>query len=35
MYLKRDDIRQVLGFFIGETPIDPFATTTAATIGPP
>jgi hypothetical protein len=27
--MKRDDIRQVLGFFIGEPPVDPFAT------GPP
>jgi hypothetical protein len=25
MHLKRDDIRQVLGFLIGETPVDPFA----------
>jgi hypothetical protein len=34
MHLKRDDIRQVLGFFIGETPVDPFAPVAAAT-GPP
>ena len=35
MHLKRDDIRQVLGFFIGETPVDPFAPTAAAATGPP
>ena len=26
LHLKRDEIRQVLGFFIGEPPVDPFAT---------
>jgi hypothetical protein len=35
MHFKRDDIRQVLGFFIGETPVDPFAPTAAAATGPP
>ncbi len=24
LHLKRDEIRQVLGFFIGEPPVDPF-----------
>jgi hypothetical protein len=33
LHLKRDEIRQVLGFFIGETPVDPFATVLAT--GPP
>ena len=33
--LTRDDIRQVLGFFIGETPVDPFAPTEALATGPP
>jgi hypothetical protein len=34
--LKRDDIRQVLGFFIGETPVDPFSDPTAPlATGPP
>ena len=32
--LKRDEVRQVLGFFIGEPPVDPFASLEAAT-GPP
>ena len=27
--LKRDEIRQVLGFFIGEPPVDPFAESPA------
>jgi hypothetical protein len=31
--LKRDEIRQVLGFFIGEPPVDPFAPPLAT--GPP
>jgi hypothetical protein len=31
--LKRDEIRQVLGFFIGEPPVDPFAPHLAT--GPP
>jgi hypothetical protein len=35
MHLKRDGIRQVLGFFIGETLVDPFAPTAAAATGPP
>ncbi len=25
LHLKRDEIRQVLGFFIGEPPVDPFS----------
>jgi hypothetical protein len=34
--LKRDEVRQVLGFFIGEPPIDPFAAPTAPlATGPP
>jgi hypothetical protein len=33
--LKRDEIRQVLGFFIGEPPVDPFSATTALATGPP
>jgi hypothetical protein len=34
--LKRDEIRQVLGFFIGEPPVDPFRDPTAApATGPP
>ena len=34
--LKRDEIRQVLGFFIGEPPVDPFnAPTEALATGPP
>jgi len=32
LHLKRDEIRQVLGFFIGEPPVDPFA---AVATGPP
>jgi hypothetical protein len=34
--LKRDEIRQVLGFFIGEAPVDPFSAPAAAlATGPP
>jgi hypothetical protein len=33
--LKRDEIRQVLGFFIGEPPVDPFAPDAALATGPP
>jgi hypothetical protein len=33
LHLKRDEIRQVLGFFIGEPPVDPFAVAFAT--GPP
>jgi hypothetical protein len=35
--LTRDAIRQVLGFFIGEEPVDPFALspTPCAATGPP
>ncbi len=29
VHLKRDEIRQVLGFFIGEPPVDPFSDPTA------
>jgi hypothetical protein len=41
LHLKRDAVREILGFFIGETPVDPFAqapTTSAHTAlatGPP
>ena len=36
LHLKRDEIRQVLGFFIGEEPVDPFCAPTAAlATGPP
>jgi hypothetical protein len=36
LHLKRDEIRQVLGVFIGEPPVDPFAASTAApATGPP
>ena len=36
LQLKRDEIRQVLGFFIGEPPVDPFADSTAPlATGPP
>jgi hypothetical protein len=36
LQLKRDEIRQVLGFFIGEPPVDPFsAPTEALATGPP
>ena len=35
LHLKRDEIRQVLGFFIGEPPVDPFSTPdTALATGP-
>ena len=33
LQLDRDAIRQILGFFIGEPPVDPFAAVTAT--GPP
>jgi hypothetical protein len=34
--LKRDEVRQILGFFIGEPPVDPFGTPdTAPATGPP
>jgi hypothetical protein len=33
LHLKRDEIRERLGFFIGEEPVDPFATAPAT--GPP
>ncbi len=34
--LKRDELRQVLGFFIGEKPVDPFSAPAAAlATGPP
>ena len=36
LHLKRDEIRQVLGFFIGEPPVDPFGPPdTAPATGPP
>ena len=36
LHLKRDEIRQVLGFFIGEDPVDPFCAPVAAlATGPP
>jgi hypothetical protein len=35
LHLKRDEIRQVLGFFIGEEPVDPFAPAAALATGPP
>jgi len=35
MHLKRDAIRQILGFFIGEEPVDPFAPAAALATGPP
>jgi hypothetical protein len=42
LHLKRDEIRQVLGFFIGEAPVDPFdqspascANGAALATGPP
>ena len=36
LHLKRDEIRQVLGFFIGEPPVDPFCDPTAPlATGPP
>ncbi len=33
--LKRDAVRQVLGFFIGEPPVNPFASAAAIATGPP
>jgi hypothetical protein len=30
LYLKRDELRQVLGFFIGEPPVDPFGQSPAS-----
>jgi hypothetical protein len=33
--MKRDQLRQVLGFFIGEPPVDPFAPEAAIATGPP
>jgi hypothetical protein len=33
LYLKRDEIRERLGFLIGEPPVDPFAAAPAT--GPP
>ena len=36
LHLKRDEIRQVLGFFIGEPPVDPFCAPAAPlATGPP
>jgi hypothetical protein len=35
MHLKPDAIRQILGFFIGEPPVDPFAPAAASATGPP
>jgi hypothetical protein len=36
LHLKRDEIRQVLGFFIGEPPVDPFSARAAPlATGPP
>jgi len=36
LHLKRDEIRQILGFFIGEPPVDPFSVLTAKlATGPP
>ena len=32
LHLKRDEIRQVLGFFIGERPVDPFAQSSAPSV---
>jgi hypothetical protein len=33
LQLKRDEIRERLGFFVGEPPVDPFAVALAT--GPP
>jgi hypothetical protein len=33
--LKRDEIRQALGFFIGEPPVNPLDPTAAPATGPP
>jgi hypothetical protein len=35
LHLKPEEVRQVLGFFIGETPVDPFAPTAPLATGPP
>jgi hypothetical protein len=36
LHLKRDEIHQILGFFIGEEPVDPFCVPDAApATGPP
>ena len=35
LQLERDEIRQVLGFFIGEPAVDPFDQATAPATGPP
>jgi hypothetical protein len=35
LQLKRDEIRQILGFFIGEPPVNPFAPDAAPATGPP
>ena len=35
LHQKRDVVRQVLGFFIGEPPVDPFAQAAAPATGPP
>jgi hypothetical protein len=35
LHLKRDAIREILGFFIGEEPVDPFAPPEALATGPP
>jgi hypothetical protein len=36
LHLKRDEVRRVLGFFIGEPPVDPFSDPTAPlATGPP
>ena len=36
LHLKPDELRQVLGFFIGEPPVDPFtAPAEALATGPP
>ena len=32
LHLKRDEIREVLGFFIGEKPVDPFAQSSAPSV---
>jgi hypothetical protein len=34
LHLKRDEIRERLGFFIGETPVDPFADSPAPNLPP-
>jgi hypothetical protein len=36
LHLKRDEIHQILGFFIGEEPVDPFCVPAAPlATGPP